>query len=170
MRIIYNDKSIEQDVKAIAKELNANIEHKKNLSEEIENFKKSYKGPPIGSPVPSDFIDLGRYLVTFFLGNIAYDVIKVVVLKWVYVLKNKVKNKYDSFIISDGENPEDYKNNTYFFIPIDINEDELVRILDKIEKIMNIVNNLKKEAKISGSLRFSYSSGEFIGDIIRDMF
>ncbi len=172
MKIIYRDPNIVTDIEPLGREFNFGIERRDTIEEQIEEIKKEHKDIGIGSggPLPESFIDLGKYLISFFLGavvtGVTYDLIKIAIIKIIRQIRDKTKDKYKYFIVSDGEDPNNFDQNVYFFIPIDLPENELSLVLNKIQKIIEVIDNLKRETQIIGSLRFDYFSGQFI---LRDL-
>lgn len=160
MKLIYSDPKIEEEIKVFASKTGAEPEFRKDLAGMIEDFREANKGKAIGTPIPESFVDLGRYLFAFFLGalasGIAYDLVKTAVKNLLFNSKDKTSKKFDYFLISDGEDPNKFEENIYFFIPTNLTEAEGELCLDEIEKIINAVNELKNSAHLSGSLRFYY--------------
>lgn len=161
MKIIYRDNTITNEIKLICQELNSESEQRKTLEEIIKEEKKENKNEGIGAPISEAFIDLGKYLVSFFIGTMAsgitYDLVKKVILKTIPKLRSKSKNNYNHFIISNNSGPNEFDTGAYFFIPLSLSEDEFRVCLEKIEKIIKILKELQKEIQIMGSLRFYYT-------------
>jgi len=162
MKIIYKDAGITSEVKIISKELNAEIE--KLNSEEIAgkaDFGEMSTGIGTGA-IPKEVIDFGQYLITFFLDclvkGIAFDLIKKVIIENFPKIKNKAKNSYKYFAISDGKDQRYLQTNDYFFFSTNLSEEELIKALDKTQETIEIIVNLKKKNPSIGSLRFDYSS------------
>ena len=167
MKIIYNSDSISEDISKLASSISAESLKVPTLEESIDELKKSSGGKSIGIPIPTAYIDLGKYLVTFLLGilvdGVVYDVVwKKFVLENISGLIKKTDGKYKQFIISDGNDSARFETNVYFFIPLDLSAEELKDAFDKIEEILKITSDLKKKAKVLGSLRFYYHSGDFL--------
>lgn len=160
MKLIYSDQKIENEAKTFASETHADLEFCKDLEAIIQDFKRANKGKAIGAPIPESFVDLGRYLFAFFLGALAsgitFDLVKTAVKNLFLNSKDKTSKKFDYFLISDGEDPNKFEENIYFFIPTNLTEVEVELCLEEIEKIINAVNELKNPAHLSGSLRFYY--------------
>ncbi len=160
MKIVYNDSTIEKNIEEFASSLGVEIELRKDLEETIKEMAKASKGRPIGCPIPDSFIDLGKYLFAFFLGSvtsgITYDLIKISIKKLLCESRSKTIKKFDEFIISNGSDQNNFKENIYFFIPISLSEAELNICLDEINKIIDRTKELQNFAYLSGSLRFYY--------------
>ena len=159
MKVIFNDKEIGPAIEKYASEIGAEFQQKDSL----EVSMKDYKGPPIGIPIPEEFLDLGKYLLTFFLGAIAsglvYDVIKKAIKSLIIEAKDKTRKEYKFYIISDGDDPDKYGQNTYFFIPVDA---ELESTIDGLFEILTMLEYFRKSVQVEGSLRFYFEGDEWI--------
>ncbi len=160
MKLIYSDSNIENEIKLFASEIRAELEFRKDLASIIEDFKEANKGRAIGTPIPESFVDLGKYLFAFFLGALAsgitYDFVKTAVKNFLLNSKNKTSKKFDYFLVSDGEDPNKFEENIYFYIPTSLTESEVDLCLEEIKKVINAVNDLRNSVYLSGSLRFYY--------------
>lgn len=168
MKIIYSNKQIDSVVSDFANLTKSDIELRRPLKEEFENFKRNNGDRAIGSPIPEAFVDLGNFVFAFFLGamasGITYDLIKNGLKKLLHYSRNQAGHSKE-FIISDGEDPNKFSENVYFFIPVDIEEAEFDQVFQEIMEINKIISELKKHTTIRGSLRFSFASKKYRDDL-----
>jgi len=160
MKIVYSDTNIEKEIINFSATTGAEIEFRKDLNEIINDFKKDHINEAIGAPIPESFVDLGKYLFSFFLGTLAsgitYDLIKISIKRLLFTTKNKTSKRFEYFVISNGDDPNKFEENIYFFLPITITDSELNLCLDEIKKIINATNNLSDSTYLGGSPRFYY--------------
>ena len=165
MKLVYRDENIVSEAEALSKELGFELERRETLDELVQSFKVANRGKAVGAPIPEAFVDLGKYLAVFFVeivvGGIAWDFLKPRIVRFISNVRGKTRDTYKSFALSDGGDPNQFESNIYFFIPVDLSEDELATALDKAHRIIGLISKLREESKIAGSLRFSYSGGGF---------
>ncbi len=156
MKIFFNDKNIENELRTLAKGLKVDFDYKKTLNEVLDDS-KTHEGSATGSEIPIDFVDLGKFIFSFFAQGVAYDLIKLAISEYFPKIVSKAKKQYKYFIIYYGESEDAYSKNTYFFIPVDLPQQEIDLAVDKSLKLMDLVIQLNTLTNISGSLRFYYS-------------
>ena len=166
MKLVFNDLAIDSDVIMCAKELGAEIEHRKDIKEIIEDLKKERPNGAVGCPPVPLFIDLGKYAFSFFLGailsGITYDVVKGSVSKLLVAIKKKSKKKYSHFIIVNGDDPNKFTENIYFFISTSVEMTDFDEIFKKITKILSTLDSLKSEAVVSRGFSFFFEKNRFV--------
>lgn len=160
MKIVYSDNNIKKEIEEFSSTTSAEAEFRKDINGIIEDLRKSHKGEVIGAPIPESFIDLGKYLFSFFLGaltsGITYDLIKTSVKKLLVSSKDKTQRKFEYFIISDGDNPNEFEENIYFYLPITLTDAEIDLCMDEIKKIIDATRGLGDVAYLGGSPRFYF--------------